>query len=264
MVKKLSVFIAVLMSISAVDAQKKPITNPALDFAYFVQGEGGANGLTVTYNPNNGYYYCVQAGNADFPLEVFTGSGEVIYTTTPKVDTRGFWYNAKLKCFEGTKFTGGTFKMFIDANGYPSNPISQANSSNFIPPNDQSQIVCNIAKGEMYAYDYGKIYTYNQKNNKLKKVMPIKNLPVDISYINPYALLYTGYKNYEFIIYDIVNYQLLFINAKGIYQSSVKMPLDAPPIEVFRLGFGNDRIFLYDGDYRAWYAYKIFMDASGN
>jgi hypothetical protein len=256
--KKILFLFVVGVATLNVEAQKKPILNPTYEFGYFVQGDGGANGLTVTYHPDKGYYYCVQAGNADFPLEVFTSTGESVYTTTAKVDTRGFWYNAKTKCFEGTMYTGGTFKAYVDANGYPTNPVMQGNSASFIPPVEQSQVVCNVAKGEMYAYNDSYIYVYNQKTNKLKKKIQIKNSPVVADYINPFAMIYTGYKNYEFGLYDIVSYRLLLFNSKGVFTQAVQMPYDVPAIELFRLGFANDRLFLYDGDYRAWYAYKIF------
>lgn len=256
--KRLNLSIISFLFLVSINAQKKPIASPRYDFTYYVQGEGGANGLTVTYNPDNGNYYCVQAGNGDFPLEAFNANGESVYTTTAKKDTRGFWYNNKTKCFEGTMYMGGTFKTFLDANGYPTNPVMQGNSMDFVPPTEQSQVVCNVAKGEMYSYDNMIIYVYSQKNNKLKKKIPVKNCPVSSQYLNPYAMIYTGYKNYEFGLYDIVNMKVLFFNSKGAYVQSVQMPYDAPQIEWFRIGFANDRIFLYEGDYRAWYCYKIF------
>jgi hypothetical protein len=256
--RKTALIILFFGVVLSTQAQKQPILKPSYDFTYFVKGDGGANGLTVTYNPDKGYYYCVQAGNADFPLEVFTSAGEGLYATTAKVDTRGFWYNAQKKCFEGTKYMGGTFKTYIDANGYPTNPIMQGNSASFVPPVEQSQVVCNVAKSEMYAYNEQNIYVYNQKNNKLKKKIKITNCPVTWDYINPFAMIYTGYKNYEFGLYDIVSSRLLLFNAKGAYTEQIQMPFDVPVIELFRLGFANDRLFLYDGDYRAWYAYKIF------
>ena len=258
--------IAILFLVGFVNvhAQKKPIKNPGLDFTYFVQGEGGANGLTVVYNPDNGYYYCIQAGNEGFPLEVFTSSGENIYATTAKKDVRGFWYNPKLKCFEGTIYMCGRFKMYMDANGYPTNPDTTTSSMNFMAPNDQSLVICNPAKGEMYSYDNKYIHIYNQKTNKFKKKIALKKCPVPWDYVNPYGLFYTGHPNYEFGMYDIVNYQILFFNTKGIYTESIQMPFTAPAIEWFRIGFANDRVFLYDGDKRAWYGYKIFGEASGN
>lgn len=262
--KKANIFILFLLIGTALNAQKKPITNPVLDFTYFVLGEGGANGLTVVYNPENGYYYCIQAGNAGFPLEIFTQYGESIYTTTAKKDVRGFWYNSKLKCFEGTMYLGGTFKMYIDESGYPSNPVTQTNSTTFMAPTEQTQVVCNVAKGEMYAFDNKCIHVYNQKTNKFKKKIVLKKCPSEWEYINPAAMFYTGQKNYEFGLYDIVNYKVILFNAKGVYTESIQIPFDAPPIEWFRLGYANDRVFLYDGDNRAWFGYKIFGDASGS
>ena len=260
--KRIGILIVLLAAVLQVNAQKKPIKNPTLEMSYYLQGEGGANGLTVVYNPDNNYYYCVQAGNEDFPLEVFDATGQNIYSTTTKRDIRGFWYNPKLKCFEGTMYMGGTFKLYLDANGYPINPVMQGNSMNFLPPVDQSQVVCNVAKGEMYAYDNHFIYIYSQKNYKLKKKLVVTNCPVSWDYLNPYAMFYTGYKNYEFGLYDIVNRKVLFFNVKGVYTDAIQMPFDVPSIEWFRIGFTNDRLFLYDGDYRAWYGYRIFGTAN--
>ncbi len=256
--KKITLGILFIAFTVALNAQKKPLANPTLDITYFVQGEGGANGLTVVYNPDNGYYYAIQAGNAGFPLEMFNSKGENIYSTTAKKDCRGFWYNPKLKCFEGTMYMGGTFKMYLDGSGFPTNAIMLGNSMDFVPPSEQVQTVCDVKKGEMYCYESGTIHVFNQKTNKKKKKITLKNCPVSWDYVNPYAMFFTGYKNYEFGLYDVVNMKVLLFNAKGVYTESVQMPFDVPQIEWFRLGFTNDRVFLYDGDYRAWYGYKIF------
>lgn len=257
--KKLSILFLAIGCLGIINSQA-PLAVPTYDFTYYVQGEGGANGLTVTYNPTNQYYYCIQAGNAGYPLEVFNSTGMSLYTTNAKNDTRGFWYNAKLKCFEGTMYTGGTFKMYLDGSGFPSYAEFPKNSSAFVPPNEQTQTVCNVAKSEMYLYSYADnaIFVYNQKNNKLKKKLSIKNCPTGWENINPYAIIYTGHKNYEFGLYDFVNYRILFFNSKAEYTSSCEMSLDAPYTEVFRVSFANDRVFLYDGDLRSWTAYKLF------
>jgi hypothetical protein len=247
-----------------VTAQHQPIIHPVFEFGYYLQGEGGANGLTVTYNPNNGYYYCIQAGNADFPLEAFTEGGSMVYTTTAKIDARGFWYNPLLKCFQGTRFVSGAFTMYLNEQGMPSNPVMLGNASGFIPPVDQSQVVCNVTKKELYAYSEDTIYVYNQITYQLKKKIKLQKSPVTSEYLNPYAMFYSGHKNYEFGLYDVINNQVLLFNAKGVFTQSIQMPGDAPYIDVFRLGFANNRLFLYDGDYRAWLCYRIFSDGSGN
>lgn len=260
----LSYCITIICSIQILNAQKTPLAYPEYEFTYYVQGDGGANGLTVTYNPDNGYYYCIQAGNADFPLEVFTNTGTAYYATTAKVDARGFWYNPQKKCFEGTQFVSGAFMMYPNSEGIPSNPIFAPNSSKFVPPIDQSVVVCNLKKKELYAYNDGLIYVYNQNSFALKKKIKVTKLPVSYDYINPYALIYTGYKNYEFALYDAGTYQLLFLNSKGVFTKSIQTPVDAPYADYFRLGFCNDRLFMYDGDTRSWTCYKLFAVASGN
>ncbi len=254
--------LTIVFSVQLGMAQKKPLSSPEYEFTYFLQGSGGANGLTVTYNPDNGYYYCIQAGNADFPLEVFTSSGGDYYATTAGVDARGFWYNPQKKCFEGTMFVSGTFVMYPNSEGIPSNPVYPENSSKFKPPYDQSVVVANLAKKELYSYNEGMIYVYNQKSYSLKKKMKVTKLPSSANYINPYALIYTGYKNYEFAIYDSGNNQLLFLNAKGVFTQAILMPYDAPYADYFRIGFCNDRLFMYDGDARSWTCYRLFSSVS--
>lgn len=244
--------------LSSTIAQKKPLVKTVQGLSYYVQGEGGMSGLTVVYNPDNKYYYCIQAGNAKFPLEVFNSSGGIVYTTNAKIDCRGFWYNSKLKCFEGAIYQGGTFSMYLDENGYPTDPVFQSNSLDYHAPEDQCQTVCNVVKGEIYSLDRYIIYVYNQKNYKLKKKITLKKCPVSWAYVNPTGFFYSGYKNYEFGLYDVVNHQALFFNASGVYKASTQLPADVPLIETFRVGFANDRIFLYDHDNRAWYGYKVF------
>ncbi len=256
--KKFSLLILSLAITGLVMAQKKPAEKSVRGLSYYVQGEGGMSGLTVVFNPDNGYYYCIQAGNAEFPLEVFNSTGGIVYTTNAKKDCRGFWYNPILKCFEGTMYKGGTFKTYIDENGYPTNAVTQGNSMDYEAPEDQCQTVCNVTKGEMYSLSKFVIHVYNKETYKLKKKIKLKKCPVSWGYVNPYGFFYTGYKNYEFGLYDVVNYQVLYFNAGGKYTGATQLPSDVPPIESFRVGFANDRIFLYDHDNRAWYGYKIF------
>lgn len=260
MARFLCCVIGLVVALQQATAQQKPILNPVFEFAYYVHGEGGANGLTVTYNNHNDYYYCIQAGNADFPLEVFTGTGLMVHSTTAKADTRGFWYNPQSKCLEGTKYVSGAFIMFIDNTGLPSNPVMVGTASEFVPPTEQTQVVCNVKKKEMYAYHEGFIHVYSRKTYKPKKKIALQKSPVSWDYINPYAMIYTGMKNYEFGLYDVVNAQILLFNAKGIFTQAIQMPIDAPYVDVFRLGYANNRIFLYEGDSRAWYCYPIFED----
>jgi len=240
-----------------------PNPNPRLDFMYFVQGSDGYNGLTVAYNPTKQYYYCVFAGNADFPLEVFNAAGESVYSGTTKVDMRGLWYNAKLNCLEGTKFPSGSFKMFLNNEGIPSNPVSQSGSE-FIPPYEQCQVVCDPAKGMMYSYYNGIVYSYQLSTNKLKKKIVLKNSPVNFTNYNPYAMGFTGYKKYELVMYDVYSNQLLFFALNGKFTTSVKMPYGIPYIESFRFSYTNNRVFLYDEEKRAWFAYLLFGGDAGN
>src|SRR5687767_13108750 len=109
--KRFPLLLAGLMIVAGVYAQKKPIKNPTIEFSYYVRGEGGGNGLTVSYNPVTKYYYCVQAGNAEFPLEVFNEKGEHIFATNAKQDCRGWWFNPKKSYFEG-KFIKVDFIQF--------------------------------------------------------------------------------------------------------------------------------------------------------
>jgi len=251
-----------VFSITLLSAQT-PKPNPRLDFEYFIQGDDGYNGLTVTYNPTNNYYYCIYAGNADFPMEVFNAGGEMIYSGKAQMDVRGLWYNPKLNCLEGTKYPSGNFKMYLNDKGIPSNPVFQS-ANEFIPPYEQCQVVCDPSKGILYSYYDGIVYVYQQKTNKLKKKILLKNCPVNFSNINPYAIGFTGYKNYELVLYDVYSNQVLFFNLSGKYIASVKMPYGIPYISSFRFGYTNNRIFLYDEETRSWQAYLIFGGDAGN
>lgn len=260
--KRILLIFAGIFAIS-VYAQLQPSSFATFQFKYQVNGLDGYNGLSVTYNPHMDLYYCVFAGNADFPLEVFNSSGKMVMSTNAKVDMRGLWYNPKTKTLEGTKYGGGAFLMNLDNNGYPISLNYPKNGNQFSTDDIQSVTVSN-GKNEIYAYNNKSITVYNKSNYKKKKQIMLKNLPTSWEYINPTSMIYLGVKNVEFGLYDAYGLKLQLFDLKGNFKTSVNIPDNAPYSEIFRFAFANNKLFLFDADSREWYAYSIFSNASGN
>lgn len=256
-------FIVIAVATVTLSGQKQLVISPTIDFSYSIIGENGYNGLAVVYNADKNIYYAVFAGNRDFPLEVFDSGGKSLYTTKTMVDMRGLWYNAKEKQLEGTMYTSGFYVMHLDENGYPTNAVLPSNSGDFVPPDMQSQTVFNPAKNEIYAYNNGMIYVYGRSNFKQKKKIPLKNNPVSVHELNPVGIIFTGYKKYEFGLYDAGHAKLHFFDASGNYTGSAQLPNTTASADWFRICYTNDRFFIYDVDQRIWYAHRLFMNPDG-
>lgn len=239
-------------------AQKTPLYNAKTDLSYFVEGTDGYNGLSVAYHPEQRYYYCVFAGNGAYPLEVFDETGRQVYATTAGQDMRGLWYNPKTKSLGGTIFNfGGLFSIDVLEGGTPGIP----NMTSFVFPGPDAQAVAVLdpVKQEVFCYRDGSIYPVALKSVKKKKPIALKGCPVAFDLLNPNAMIYTGYKNYEFGLLDYLNGKVYYFNRSGKYTHTTTLPREIPNAEMFRFAFCNDRIWLYNVDERIWYSYIAFQ-----
>jgi hypothetical protein len=226
--------------------------------AYFVQGEDGTNGLSVTYNPASHYYYCVFAGNSGYPLEVFDETGMTITSTEAGQDMRGLWYNPKTKSLGGTVYnSGGIFTIDLMDGGAPGLP--NITSFTFPAPDGQAVAVLDPVKQDAYCYKEGSIYPVSLKTQKKKKPIELKKCPVSFNMLNLYSMIYTGYKNYEFGLLDYSGLKVYYFNKRGNYTHTTILPREVPYAEVFRFAFCNDRIWLFDIENRTWNSYLAFQ-----
>ncbi|HXH19424.1 MAG TPA: hypothetical protein VNJ07_10110 [Chitinophagales bacterium] len=232
-------------------------THPEATLYLAIQQGGGANGIAVAYNPLKKIYYCAIAGNAEFPLECFTG-GENIYRGAIGFDARGLWYNEKSKNLEGNSYGGdGIYAIALDKEGMP-----EGNPENKYPnvqPDEQSVGAYDAASDQIFYFDYtsGEVIPYKRTAGKKGKIIKLKNCPVPFENLNS-AMVYTGQKNAEIGVYNFLDAEVYFFNKKGEYQTTVTLPDDAPYNEMFNFSYANGHVFLFDKDMREWIGYKVF------
>lgn len=252
--------VLVLLQVSVSNAQTKvPYVNAVYDFSYTIIGKGGQNGLSVCYNSRKDIYYCVFAGNSNFPLETFSRSGRNLHTTECGQDMRGLWYNPASDQLEGTIYNnGGLFRIDLINGEMPGFP--NIIHFSFPLPDAQSVTTYDPATKEIYTMYNEYFVAYNSKTLKRKKNIEPVTPSLNWAHINLSSVIVTGYKNYEFGIYDFYEKKVYFLNRKGKQTHVMYMPPGAPDPDVFCFAFCNDRIWLYEPDERTWYAYRAFYN----
>lgn len=257
LLRTISVLTLVFLSIS-IFAQ--PMETAVKDITYTFSQSGGTNACAVAWNPVRKVYITVIAGNETFPLEGFNETGNKVFETQAGYDARGLWYNPSSKKFEGNGAGESGWVAFgIDPSGKPDKPEVFVKGQN--QPDFQS----------VGAYDYQKkqIVFFNNEAGELKfyprnKPSKVGSLKLDFAgvnneNINTTTVGFTGKKNYEFVLLDYYNGKLYFFNRKGKLTATTKLPSDAPLNYSFAFSFANDRVFLYDKEFRVWRAYKVFV-----
>lgn len=223
------------------------------DMTLKFKGEDGTNASAVVWNPDKHVYYSVIAGNAEFPLETFSQSGNVQYTGTAGVDTRGLWYNKSTSKLEGNGYGDvGYFFSNLNASGEPRSPEVSYSGQN---QPDGNCVGAFDGKKVYFFYD-GKIYSYSTKG-KAGKSFEAQNLPAGISVLNATTVVYTGRKGEEFGLLDYDAKKVYLLDKKGKYKASVTLPSSAVTHDMFRFSFSNGKIWLYDVDTRAWTGYTF-------
>ncbi len=235
------------------------IDNPKPGLKLAILQEEGTNGCAIAYNPTQGLYYAVIAGNATFPLEVFNAKGENVYQTTAGSDIRGIWWNPKTKQLEGNGYDDvGIVAFNCDKEGLPTSGNSTVFSGNNHQPLDQSVGTFDPIKKMMLYYENGSIYQYTRKKGLWVKSTDLK---IDeVSVINNTSMIYTGKKDMEYGLLDYQNKKVLLFSAKtGALTKTIQLPSTASTNASFRFGYANGHVFLFDADERIWTGYKVFI-----
>jgi len=180
------------------------IQKPKSSLKLVMQMDGGNNGANVAYNPEKKLYYAVYAGNAEYPLETFDARGTSLSQTEAGNDMRGLWYNSKTGTLEGNCYAdGGIVKLYIDDLGYATGEASAIFKGDNHQPDDQAVGVYD-GKKEILFYSSGLVSGYSRKNGKLTKTLVFPMLPVDVNDMNWSTMIYTGVKDMEIGLLDIV------------------------------------------------------------
>lgn len=258
MIKKILFFCLIIASVNSTHLAAQCLYNNAIaDIT--LQCTGGSISRTgVAYNPNEYLYYSVNAGVSTYPLETFAATGgNALFTTTCGADFRGYWWNPNTGQPEGNTYnSGGLYSNSLTAAFYASSTTSLLASATM--PDPQSVGAGDITNNRIIYYSLGSIYKYNRATGAFVSSVLITGLPVLITNLNSYSIIYTGIPGSEVGLYDFVLKRVYFINYNtGAYVSTCNLPVGAPNPSSYGVSFANNRIFLFDAGLNAWIGYQI-------
>lgn len=232
------------------------ISNPQPGLRLDMQLDGGSNGAAVVWHPVQKKYYAAIAGNAEFPLEVFSETGEPLSGDEAGVDIRGMWYNSSTRKVECNGYgESGIYTIVINNQSGEALGAETIMEGSF-QPDAQSAGVFNPSKNEILYYNDGTVYSYKRSNGNEGKSFALKGL--DTESISPNTLAFTGIKKRELGLLDINSGKLLLYSLKGKKTATVDLPADAPFYGAFNWSYANKQLWLFDKDERSWTGYQIF------
>lgn len=219
---------------------------------------GTSNRSGIAYNPNQYLYYSVNAGSGSYLIETFANTGgSALSTVTQSQDYRGYWWNSVTGKPEGNTFNGGgIYSNSLNGSAYATSTTSFMTSGTM--PSSQQCGQADIPNNLILYYDAGYIYKYNRTSGLLTASVSVTGLPASIANLNSTSLIFTGIAGKEVGLYDYVNSIVYFVNyTSGVYVSSCNLPATAPAASYVQMGYGNNRIFLYNTTINAWIGYPI-------
>jgi hypothetical protein len=239
---------------------KKVIENPQATLELKFEMTSGTNGMAVAYNPKKKLYYAVIGGNTDYPLEVFDKNGNRLSGNAANIDTRGIWWNSKLNHLEANTYKrrgeATVLNLKLDDKGYYTGETIKI-TNNDIQPDGQAVGAYDFKNDHILFYSYGKVYKAGRAS--LDKIGNIKlQLPVSKSYINKYAIIYTGFPKKEVGVLDHENKKVYLFNVNtGEHTQTINLPSNAETPERFKFSYANGYVWLYSVKTRSWKGYKI-------
>lgn len=233
-------------------------TKATCDLTLAIESTSGTNGLGVVFNAKDKVYYTAFAGNMSYPLEVFSESGTLKYSTELGVDARGLWYNASSKKLEGFTYdNGGWFQVTLTGNTASTAVDSEKTYG------EESQAVgvyCDKLKSVMFVSD-GEARFYKKPGGKAK-VLTMTMANADA--LNLRGPMYTGVKGKEI---GLLNYETmeveLYSASTGKKTGSVVLDTEACVSEIdvpysFRVSYANGKVWVFDTDSRQWLGFSIW------
>lgn len=228
-----------------------------------IQGEGGANGAAVTYNPVTKFYYTAIAGNAEFPLEIFDATGKPVKGGQLKAgaDLRGLWYNPATKTLEANTYNeGGWVKYELDSKGITKAPKELF--SGMKQPDAQSLGGFEAKTGKVYFLYLSTVYQYDVKTGEEVKQVDIfpelepeeaEELMLDY---NETVVLPTGLRGKEFMLVNLAKQQLETFNLEGDLVGEISIPEEVVLYDIFNVSYANGIVWFFNKETRVWTGYK--------
>ena len=242
---------------------QSPIPNASLSLTLQCVS-GTANRAGIAYNPNQQYYYSVNAGANSYPIETFSNTGTPLASIASGYSYRGFWWNPNTSTAEGKVYSStGIGQQYLDPSSFPAgNGVIIAPGSG---PDIQSCGDYDWVDDEVLYYFSGSIYRYNRLPHTVISSTPVTGLPVAISNLNTNTAAYTNIPGMEIGLYDYVTKALYFINkATGAYVGTCQLPFTAPAASAFQMGFENDHLWLFNTSSYQWEGYAAVNSCSSS
>lgn len=223
---------------------------------------GTTNRAGIAYNPNQQYYYSVNAGADSYPIETFSSTGAPLATIASGYSYRGFWWNPNNSTAEGKVWsTFGIGQQNLNASFFPAgNGVILAAGGG---PDAQSCADYDWVDDEVLYYYNGNIYRYTRVPHAVISSTAVTGLPVAVSNLNSNTATYTNIPGMEIGLYDYVNKTLYFINKMtGAYVASCQLPSTAPASASFQMSFENDYLWLFNTSNYQWEGYNVINQCS--
>lgn len=258
MIRRNILLVAIFAFASLLHAQGGLKEQAEFSFKYPFQSSEGTNASAVAWVPTCNCYYTVIAGNADFPLEAFDGSGNPVFQANAGKDLRGLWYNPKTMALEANAAgNAGWFVLQLDDKGMPRGKWENIVSGQKQP--DFQSVLNYVAPKKKLVTFYADSFSFWSRKNQKEKVRFQHGTPVlDEWLIVPHTAAYTGNKAFPIAVLELNQDQILYFDLKGKYLGATHLPDGTFEIETFRFAFANGKAFLYNEDERTWMAYKVF------
>jgi|GEM_PF-583305 len=252
------VFAASLLPASRLFAQT-PQAKASVDFTYTLVSSDGTNGAAVAWHPGLNLFFTVIAGNAEFPLEGFSKTGQNSYSAEAGVDVRGLWYNPGTGNLEGNAAgEAGWFSISFNRNM----TAHQASSlvAGQYQPDFQSVGAYNSGEKKVAYFNpvTEAIDLYPSKKPSKVKSVPLKLSSCGADALNQTSLGYTGVKDFEYVFLNYNDHKLVFVNKAGQETATTALPEELASYGAFKFAFAAGRVFLYEVENRTWTALKVF------
>lgn len=259
--KQLLLFVAAVCMLQTSYGQL-PLGSATLDITLQCSG-GTGNRTGISYNPNADLYYSVNAGSATYPIETFSSAGAPLFSTNAGFDYRGSWWNPNTNELEGNGFnTLGIWIHDLNGSSYALN-TGTTDIGGVGGPNSQSSANYDWIDDEILYYNSGTIYRYTRATHALIGSVAVSGLPVPLTNLNSNSIAYTSVPGMEAGLYDHVTKTFYFLDkTTGAYQASCSLPPSAPAATIFKMGFANNRLWLYNTTTSQWEGYQTVSPCS--
>lgn len=213
---------------------------------------------TLVWHPVNQRYYSLRVGNIGFPLHTWLPTGGAsIAQTTAGFDTRGLWYNPATGGVERNGFSGfgwGTLDVDGALNAVSTYSVIFTGA---LQPNVQSMGVFEPATNSVLFYSGGNVQVRDRATGAVVQTLPLSG--TSLAQVSPDCMIYTGQLGYEIGLLDYVNKRVLFFDrATGVYSGVSQLPASAVTAATYRLGYTNDRFWLFNSSTKTWNAYCLW------